>query len=106
MTLPFDGAISRYFREGAPKEVRKAIEKAGKDGYQIMLKCVNCGKQFRMKRATAAISVEFVVTVVAVLVGAFVLDEPLTALQLCGGAVIVLGCALVLGILRLPRPAA
>lgn len=31
MTLPFDGAISRYFREGAPKEVRKAIEKAGKD---------------------------------------------------------------------------
>jgi polyphosphate kinase 2 len=34
MTLPFDGAISRYFREGAPKEVRKAIETAGKD--QIM----------------------------------------------------------------------
>ena len=31
MTLPFDGAISRYFREGAPKEVRKAIEAAGKD---------------------------------------------------------------------------
>ena len=31
MDLPFDGAISRYFREGAPKEVRKAIEKAGKD---------------------------------------------------------------------------
>jgi polyphosphate kinase len=31
MTLPFDGAISRYFREGAPKDVRKAIEKAGKD---------------------------------------------------------------------------
>ncbi|MEZ5797232.1 MAG: polyphosphate kinase 2 [Paracoccaceae bacterium] len=31
MTLPFDGAIRRYFREGAPKEVRKAIEKAGKD---------------------------------------------------------------------------
>lgn len=29
--LPFDGAISRYFREGAPKEVRKAIEKAVKD---------------------------------------------------------------------------
>jgi polyphosphate kinase len=29
--LPFDGAISRYFREGAPKDVRKAIEKAGKD---------------------------------------------------------------------------
>jgi polyphosphate kinase len=31
MSLPFDGAISRYFREGAPKEVRKAIETAGKD---------------------------------------------------------------------------
>jgi polyphosphate kinase len=31
MTLPFDGAISRYFREGAPAAVRKAIEKGGKD---------------------------------------------------------------------------
>jgi polyphosphate kinase 2 (PPK2 family) len=31
MTLPFDGAISRYLREGAPAAVRKAIEKAGKD---------------------------------------------------------------------------
>jgi len=31
MDLPFDGAISRYFREGAPKEVRHAIETAGKD---------------------------------------------------------------------------
>jgi polyphosphate kinase 2 len=31
MDLPFDGAISRYFREGAPKAVRKAVEKAGKD---------------------------------------------------------------------------
>ena len=31
MTLPFDGAISRYFREGAPAGVRKAIETAGKD---------------------------------------------------------------------------
>ena len=29
--LPFDGAISRYFREGAPDKVRRAIEKAGKD---------------------------------------------------------------------------
>jgi polyphosphate kinase len=29
--LPFDGAISKYFREGAPKAVRKTIEKAGKD---------------------------------------------------------------------------
>jgi polyphosphate kinase 2 len=31
MDLPFDGAISRYFREGAPKWVRKAVEKAGDD---------------------------------------------------------------------------
>jgi polyphosphate kinase len=31
MDLPFDGAISRYFREGAPAAVRKAIEKGGKD---------------------------------------------------------------------------
>ena len=29
--LPFDGAISRYFREEAPKSARKAIEAAGKD---------------------------------------------------------------------------
>ncbi len=28
--LPFDGAISRYFQEGAPKDVRKAIENAAK----------------------------------------------------------------------------
>lgn len=31
MDLPFDGAISRYFRKDAPKSVRKAIETAGKD---------------------------------------------------------------------------
>lgn len=31
MDLPFDGAISRYFQEHAPKAVRKAIENAGKD---------------------------------------------------------------------------
>jgi polyphosphate kinase len=31
MTLPFDGAISRYFLEAAPPEVRYAIEKGGKD---------------------------------------------------------------------------
>ena len=29
--LPFDGAITRYFRKGAPKPIRKAIEEAGKD---------------------------------------------------------------------------
>lgn len=31
MDLPFDGAISRYFRERAPEKVRKAIQSAGKD---------------------------------------------------------------------------
>lgn len=31
MDLPFDGAISRYFRDEAPKWVRKAIEEADKD---------------------------------------------------------------------------
>ena len=29
--LPFDGAISRYFKKDAPKEVRRVIEAAGKD---------------------------------------------------------------------------
>lgn len=36
MDLPFDGAISRYFRESAPKEVRRAIEKD--DGDDILTK--------------------------------------------------------------------
>jgi drug/metabolite transporter (DMT)-like permease len=49
--------------------------------------------------ATRAISVEFAVTVVAVIVGALVLDEPLTLMQVAGGAVIIAGCALVLGLL-------
>ena len=31
MDLPLDGAISRYYREEAPKAVREAIEKADKD---------------------------------------------------------------------------
>ena len=31
MDLPFDGAISRYFRETAPAAVRKAIEQGDKD---------------------------------------------------------------------------
>ena len=31
MDLPFNGAISRYFSESAPKNVRHAIENAGKD---------------------------------------------------------------------------
>jgi len=31
MDLPFDGAISRYLIDDAPKDIRKVIEKAGKD---------------------------------------------------------------------------
>ncbi|MFY0310764.1 polyphosphate kinase 2 [Leisingera sp. D0M16] len=31
MTLPFDGAISRFFETGAPEEIRKAIQDADKD---------------------------------------------------------------------------
>lgn len=47
---------------------------------------------------TRAVTVEFVVTAVAVLVGALWLDERLTALQLAGAGAIALGCALVLGL--------
>jgi drug/metabolite transporter (DMT)-like permease len=49
--------------------------------------------------ATIAISVEFAVTVVAVGVGALLLHEPLSAIQLLGAAVIISGCTLVLGLL-------
>ncbi|BAW23582.1 MULTISPECIES: DMT family transporter [Pseudomonas] len=49
--------------------------------------------------ATRAISVEFVVTLVAVLVGAVFLNEALSLLQAAGGLVILLGCMLVLGLL-------
>ncbi|HHV69340.1 MAG TPA: EamA family transporter [Ochrobactrum intermedium] len=45
---------------------------------------------------TKAISVEFVVTVIAVLVGAVFLKEQLSLIQFVGAAVIISGCALVL----------
>jgi len=32
MDLPFDGAISKYYQNDAPKELRQIIERAGKDG--------------------------------------------------------------------------
>lgn len=48
--------------------------------------------------ATKAISVEYVVTVIAVIIGASVLDEPISAMQLFGTAIILSGCALVLGL--------
>ncbi len=46
--------------------------------------------------ATIAISVEFLVTVIAVIVGALALGERLSMMQLVGGGVIIVGCALVL----------
>jgi drug/metabolite transporter (DMT)-like permease len=52
--------------------------------------------------ATRAISVEFAVTVTAVIVGAVVLHERLSAMQFAGGATILVGCALVLGLVSLP----
>jgi drug/metabolite transporter (DMT)-like permease len=48
--------------------------------------------------ATRAISVEFVVTANAVLLAAIALGERLSAVQVAGAAVIVAGCALVLGL--------
>lgn len=54
--------------------------------------------------ATRAISVEFVVTLVAVLVGALLLDEAVSLLQATGGLVILLGCMLVLGLLPTRKP--
>ncbi len=55
--------------------------------------------------ATTTISVEFLVTLVAVAIGALLLHEPLSALQLLGGVIIALGCALVLGLFGPPRSA-
>ncbi|MCE9680664.1 EamA family transporter, partial [Shewanella sp. AS1] len=48
--------------------------------------------------ATRAISVEFVVTVIAVVAGSIALGERLTAVQAAGAAAIGIGCALVLGL--------
>lgn len=54
---------------------------------------------------TRAISVEFAVTVVAVVIGAVLLGEHLSLLQLAGGAVIITGCLLTLGLLPVRRGA-
>ncbi|WP_374439174.1 DMT family transporter [Pseudomonas panipatensis] len=51
--------------------------------------------------ATRTISVEFVVTVVAVLAGAGLLHERLSLVQIGGAAIILCGCALVLNLLPL-----
>ena len=53
--------------------------------------------------ATLAISVEFVVPVVAVAIGVLLLGERLSLAQAIGGVVIVVGCALVVGLLPLRR---
>ena len=48
--------------------------------------------------ATKAISVEFLVTIVAVAIGTLHLGERLSVLQVCGAGIIMAGCALVLGL--------
>jgi len=56
---------------------------------------------------TRAISVEFLVTVIAVFIGATVLGEKLSAMQFIGGITIMVGCALVLNLVPAwmrPRP--
>ena len=49
---------------------------------------------------TKAISVEFLVTVIAVLAGVIILGESLTVLQLFGAAIIIVGCVLVLDMFK------
>ena len=53
--------------------------------------------------ATKTISVEFVVTVVAVLVGTLLLGERLSLAQMLGTLSIIAGCALVLGLVGRPK---
>jgi drug/metabolite transporter (DMT)-like permease len=48
--------------------------------------------------ATRTISVEFVVTTIAVLVGAFALNERLSVVQVVGAVAVLCGCMLVLGL--------
>ena len=48
--------------------------------------------------ATRAISVEFLVTVVAVLIGALYLHEAISWIQLLGGALVIVGCTLILSL--------
>jgi len=74
-------------------------------GYLLVLSCImsalNYVLYFRLVASigpTRTISVEFVVTVVAVLVGALHLHEDLSVIQILGAAVIISGCMLVLGL--------
>ena len=54
--------------------------------------------------ATKTISVEFLVTVVAVIIGTMLLGERLSAVQFAGAAFIICGCALVLGLFQPKEP--
>jgi drug/metabolite transporter (DMT)-like permease len=48
--------------------------------------------------ATRAISVEFLVTVVAVLIGALYLHESISLIQVLGGTLVIVGCILILAL--------
>ena len=56
--------------------------------------------------ATRAISVEFLVTLVAVLIGAIYLKEVITLIQLLGGAFVLVGCVFILGLFGLGKTSA
>ncbi len=55
--------------------------------------------------ATKTISVEFLVTVVAVIIGTMLLGEKLSVLQFAGAGIIICGCAMVLGLFPPKRKA-
>ena len=54
--------------------------------------------------ATRSISVEFLVTVVAVLVGAFYLNEAISLIQLFGALLVIIGSVLILDLLSPSKP--
>ena len=54
--------------------------------------------------ATKTITVEFLVTIVAVIVGTLLLGEKLSLIQLAGAATILAGCTLVLGLFQPKEP--
>ena len=54
MDLPFDGAISKYFTTGAPKDVRKIIEKADKN--DILSKTYPYREELKGKEFDAAMA--------------------------------------------------
>ena len=54
--------------------------------------------------ATRSISVEFLVTVVAVLVGAFYLNEAISLIQLFGALLVIIGSVLILDLLSPAKP--